>query len=57
MPPAIGSRSCSAYRFAFGEIPDGLGLRAGMSVKVSIDTGYRRSLHELWRDITSIFGA
>jgi membrane fusion protein (multidrug efflux system) len=44
-------------RLSFGEIPDGLGLRAGMSVKVSIDTGHRRSLHELWRDITSIFGA
>ena len=44
-------------RLSFGEIPDGLGLRAGMSVKVSIDTGHRRSLYELWRDITSIFGA
>ena len=44
-------------RLSFGEIPDGLGLRAGMSVKVSIDTGHRRSLHELWRDITSILGA
>ena len=44
-------------RLSFAEIPDGLGLRAGMSVKVSIDTGHRRSLYELWRDITSIFGA
>jgi membrane fusion protein (multidrug efflux system) len=44
-------------RLSFGEIPEGLALRAGMSVKVSIDTGHRRSLHELWRDITSIFGA
>jgi membrane fusion protein, multidrug efflux system len=44
-------------RLSFAEIPDGLALRAGMSVKVSIDTGHRRSLHELWRDITSIFGA
>jgi membrane fusion protein (multidrug efflux system) len=44
-------------RLSFGEIPDGLGLRAGMSVKVSIDTGHRRSLHALWRDITSISGA
>jgi membrane fusion protein (multidrug efflux system) len=32
-------------------------LRAGMSVKISIDTGHQRSLRELWRDITSIFGA
>jgi membrane fusion protein (multidrug efflux system) len=44
-------------RLSFGEIPEGLALRAGMSVKVSIDTGHRRSLHELWRDITSIFAA
>jgi membrane fusion protein (multidrug efflux system) len=44
-------------RLSFAEIPDGLALRAGMSVKVSIDTGHRRSLHELWRDITSILGA
>ena len=44
-------------RLSFAEIPDGLALRAGMSVKVSIDTGHRRSLYELWRDITSIFGA
>jgi membrane fusion protein (multidrug efflux system) len=44
-------------RLSFAEIPDGLALRAGMSVKVSIDTGHRRSLQELWRDITSILGA
>jgi membrane fusion protein (multidrug efflux system) len=44
-------------RISFIQFPDGLALRAGMSVKVSIDTGHRRSLRELWRDITSIFGA
>jgi membrane fusion protein (multidrug efflux system) len=44
-------------RLSFGQIPDGLALRAGMSVKISIDTGHQRSLRELWRDITSIFGA
>ena len=44
-------------RLSFGQVPDGLALRAGMSVKISIDTGHRRSLHELWRDITAIFGA
>jgi membrane fusion protein, multidrug efflux system len=27
-----------------------------MSVKVSIDTGHQRTLGELWRDITAIFG-
>jgi membrane fusion protein (multidrug efflux system) len=32
-------------------------LRAGMSVKISIDTGHQRSLRELWRDLTAIFGA
>jgi len=32
-------------------------LRAGMSVKISVDTGHLRSLHELWRDFTAIFGA
>jgi len=32
-------------------------LRAGMSVKISIDTGHQRSLREMWRDITSIFRA
>jgi len=44
-------------RLSFGEIPDGLALRAGMSVKISIDTGHQRSLRELWRDIAGIFGA
>jgi membrane fusion protein (multidrug efflux system) len=44
-------------RLSFGELPNGLVLRAGMSVKVSIDTGHQRSLRELWRDVTSIFGA
>src|SRR6202166_290580 len=44
-------------RLSFGQVPDGLALRAGMSVKISIDTGHRRSLRELWRDITAIFGA
>ncbi len=43
-------------RLSFGEVRDGLALRAGMSVKISIDTGHRRSLRELWRDLTSIFG-
>jgi membrane fusion protein (multidrug efflux system) len=43
-------------RLSFGQVPDGLALRAGMSVKISINTGHRRSLHELWRDITAIFG-
>jgi membrane fusion protein, multidrug efflux system len=43
-------------RLSFGELRDGLALRAGMSVKISIDTGHRRSLRELWRDLTSIFG-
>jgi len=28
-----------------------------MSVKISIDTGHQRSLRELWRDLTAIFGA
>src|ERR1700692_402467 len=44
-------------RLSFGEVRNGLALRAGMSVKISIDTGHRRSLRELWRDLTSIFGA
>jgi membrane fusion protein (multidrug efflux system) len=44
-------------RLAFDHPPDNLALRAGMSVKISIDTGHRRSLRELWRDLTSIFGA
>lgn len=43
-------------RVSFGALPDGVALRAGMSVKVSIDTGHQRSLRELWRDLTSIFG-
>jgi membrane fusion protein, multidrug efflux system len=44
-------------RLSFGQVPGGLALRAGMSVKVSIDTGHQRSLRELWRDLTGIFGA
>jgi membrane fusion protein, multidrug efflux system len=44
-------------RPSFGQVPDGLALRAGMSVKISIDTGHQRSFRELWRDVTSIFGA
>jgi len=44
-------------RLSFGEVRHGLALRAGMSVKISIDTGHQRSLRELWRDLTSIFGA
>ncbi len=44
-------------RLSFDRLPDGLALRAGMSVKVSIDTGHRRSLRELWRNIAAIFGA
>jgi len=44
-------------RLSFDRFPDGVALRAGMSVKVSIDTGHRRSLSELWRDIAAIFGA
>jgi membrane fusion protein (multidrug efflux system) len=44
-------------RLSFDRFPDGVALRAGMSVKVSIDTGHRRSLRELWRDIAAIFGA
>jgi membrane fusion protein (multidrug efflux system) len=43
-------------RISLDQAPAGLVLRAGMSVRVSIDTGHRRSLRELWRDITSIFG-
>ena len=43
-------------RLSFGALPDGVALRAGMSVKVSIDTGHQRTLGELWRDITTIFG-
>ena len=44
-------------RLSFGRLPDGVALRAGISVKISIDTGHQRSFRELWRDITSIFGA
>ncbi len=44
-------------RLSLLEVRDGLALRAGMSVKISIDTGHQRSLRELWRDLTSIFGA
>jgi membrane fusion protein (multidrug efflux system) len=44
-------------RLSFGQNPEHLALRAGMSVKVSIDTGHQRSLRELWRDLTTIFGA
>jgi membrane fusion protein (multidrug efflux system) len=44
-------------RLSFLEVRDDLALRAGMSVKISIDTGHRRSLRELWRDFKSIFGA
>jgi membrane fusion protein (multidrug efflux system) len=44
-------------RLSFDQALDHLALRAGMSVKISIDTGHQRSLRELWRDITSIFGA
>jgi len=44
-------------RLSFDRFPDGVALLAGMSVKVSIDTGHRRSLRELWRDIAAIFGA
>ncbi len=44
-------------RLSFGRLPDGVALRAGMSVKISIDTGHQRSLGELWRDVAAIFGA
>jgi len=44
-------------RLSVDQALDHLALRAGMSVKISIDTGHQRSLRELWRDITSIFGA
>src|ERR1700736_2394436 len=44
-------------RLSADQALDHLALRAGMSVKISIDTGHQRSLRELWRDITSIFGA
>ena len=44
-------------RLSVDQALDHLALRAGMSVKISIDTGHQRSLHELWRDITAIFGS
>jgi membrane fusion protein (multidrug efflux system) len=44
-------------RLSIGQVPDGVALRSGMSVKISIDTGHRRSFRELWRDVTAIFGA
>jgi membrane fusion protein (multidrug efflux system) len=44
-------------RLSFDQPVDNLALRAGMSVRISIDTGHQRSFRELWRDITSIFGA
>jgi membrane fusion protein, multidrug efflux system len=44
-------------RLAFDQPLDNLALRAGMSAKVSIDTGHQRSLRELWRDVISIIGA
>jgi membrane fusion protein, multidrug efflux system len=43
-------------RLSFGRVPDGVTLRAGMSVKISIDTGHQRSLRELWRELTAVFG-
>jgi membrane fusion protein (multidrug efflux system) len=43
-------------RLSFDEPLDNLALRAGMSVKISIDTGHQRSLRELWRDTTAVFG-
>src|ERR1700681_448728 len=44
-------------RLSFDQTLDHLALRAGMSVKVSIDTRHQRPLRELWRDLTTIFGA
>jgi membrane fusion protein (multidrug efflux system) len=43
-------------RLSFDQDLNHLALRAGMSVKISIDTGHQRSLRELWRDLTAIFG-
>jgi membrane fusion protein (multidrug efflux system) len=43
-------------RLSFGRVPDRVTLRAGMSVKVSIDTGHQRLLRELWRELTAVFG-
>jgi membrane fusion protein (multidrug efflux system) len=44
-------------RLSIGQVPDGVALRAGMSVKISIDTGHRHSPYELWHDVTTVFGA
>jgi membrane fusion protein, multidrug efflux system len=44
-------------RISFDQALNGIALRAGMSVSVSIDTGHQRSLRELWHDIIAIFGA
>jgi membrane fusion protein (multidrug efflux system) len=44
-------------RLSIGQVPNAVALRAGMSVKVSIDTNHRHSLRELWRDVTAMFGA
>lgn len=43
-------------RISFDQPANRPPLRAGMSVKISIDTGHQRSLRELWRDFTAIFG-
>jgi membrane fusion protein (multidrug efflux system) len=43
-------------RLSFDQDLNHLALRAGMSVKISIDTGHQRSLRELWRDLTAISG-
>jgi len=43
-------------RLSIDPASDSAPLRVGMSVSVSIDTGHQRTLKELWRDITSIFG-
>ncbi|WP_426437382.1 HlyD family secretion protein [Bradyrhizobium genosp. P] len=42
-------------RLSMATVPDGVALRAGMSVKISIDTGHRRSLRELSRDVIAMF--
>jgi membrane fusion protein (multidrug efflux system) len=44
-------------RLSIAAVPDGVTLRAGMSIKISIDTGHQRSPRELWHNITAIFGA
>jgi membrane fusion protein (multidrug efflux system) len=43
-------------RLSFDQPANHPPLRAGMSVKISIDTGHQRSLRELWRDFTATFG-